>query len=57
MVGTPARLLRYRFTPEIMAALERIAWWDWPRERLAEGLEDFRRLDAGAFCRKYDPAT
>jgi phosphonate metabolism protein (transferase hexapeptide repeat family) len=57
MVGVPARLVRYRFSPEITAALERIAWWEWPRERLAAGLEDFRRLEAEAFCRKYDPAT
>ncbi len=40
--------------PEIVAALERIAWWDWPHERLREGLQDFRRMEAAAFCRKYD---
>ncbi|HTC09091.1 MAG TPA: DapH/DapD/GlmU-related protein [Acetobacteraceae bacterium] len=57
MVGVPARLVRFRFPPEIIAALERIAWWDWPREKLAEGLEDFRRLEAAAFCRTYDPGT
>ena len=56
-VGVPARVLRYRFPPEIIAALHRIAWWDWPHARLAEGLADFRRLDAAAFCRKYDPAA
>jgi len=52
----PGRVLRYRFAPEIIAALQRIAWWDWPHERLAEGLLDFRRMSADAFCRKYDPA-
>jgi phosphonate metabolism protein (transferase hexapeptide repeat family) len=56
VVGVPGRVLRYRFAPEIIAALERIAWWDWPREKLAGGLADFRSLDAAAFCRKYDPA-
>jgi phosphonate metabolism protein (transferase hexapeptide repeat family) len=56
VVGTPARVLRYRFTPEIIAALERIAWWDWPHEKLREGLADFRAMDAASFCRKYDPA-
>ncbi len=55
-VGVPARVVRLRFAPEIVAALQRIAWWDWDRPRLAEALEDFRRLDAGTFCRKYDPA-
>jgi len=56
VVGVPGRVLRYRFAPEIIAALARIAWWDWPHERLAEGLQDFRRMSADAFCRKYDPA-
>lgn len=56
VVGVPGRVLRYRFTPEIIAALERIAWWDWPHERLGEALADFRSLGADAFCAKYDPA-
>jgi phosphonate metabolism protein (transferase hexapeptide repeat family) len=56
VVGVPGRVLRYRFAPEIIAALERIAWWNWPHERLGEGLQDFRRMSADAFCRKYDPA-
>jgi hypothetical protein len=54
-VGVPAELLRFRFAPEIVDALQRIAWWDWPHERLAAGLADFRGLRAEAFCRKYDP--
>lgn len=55
-VGVPAKLLRFRFPPEIVEILERIAWWNWPREQLAAGLTDFRSLSAEAFCRKYDPA-
>ena len=30
--GNPARVLKYRFDPEIIDALQRIAWWDWPDE-------------------------
>jgi hypothetical protein len=55
-VGVPARVLRFRFAPEIIEALQRIAWWDWDHGRLGAGLDDFRRLDATAFCRKYDTA-
>ena len=55
-VGVPARVVRYRFAPEIVAALQRIAWWEWPHERLRAGLADFRTMEAEAFCRKYDPA-
>jgi phosphonate metabolism protein (transferase hexapeptide repeat family) len=56
-VGVPARVLRLRFPPEIVAALHRIAWWDWPHARLGEALGDFRALGAAAFCAKYDPGA
>ncbi len=57
VVGTPARVLRFRFPPDIVDALERVAWWDWPHERLGEAMRDFRALDAAAFCRRHDPGT
>lgn len=53
VVGNPARVLRYRFEPETCAALKRLAWWNWPRERLAASLSDFRSLGAEAFCARY----
>jgi phosphonate metabolism protein (transferase hexapeptide repeat family) len=56
VVGNPGRVLRYRFAPEIVAALERIAWWDWSHDQLRVGLGDFRAMSAADFCRKYDPA-
>jgi acetyltransferase-like isoleucine patch superfamily enzyme len=56
VVGTPGKVLRYRFSPEIIAALERISWWDWSHEQLRVGLPDFRTMSAEDFCRKYDPA-
>lgn len=51
--GNPARILRMRFTPADIATLERIAWWDWPAERITRHLEaivagDVRRLEACA---------
>jgi phosphonate metabolism protein (transferase hexapeptide repeat family) len=55
-IGVPARVLRFRFAPEIVAALQRIAWWHWPHAQLAAALADFRALGAEEFCRKYDPA-
>jgi hypothetical protein len=54
VVGVPARPLRRRFDEKVAAALQRIAWWDWPKDRLAAALGDFRRLDAAAFAAKYD---
>lgn len=34
VAGNPARIVRMRFGPEAVAALLRIAWWDWPIERI-----------------------
>ena len=36
VVGNPARILRYRFDDDIVAALLRIQWWHWQPDRVAE---------------------
>ena len=33
-VGNPARVVRMRFTPEQIAALEKMTWWNWPLEKI-----------------------
>lgn len=29
VVGTPARVMKYRFEPEIIEELQKIQWWDF----------------------------
>jgi acetyltransferase-like isoleucine patch superfamily enzyme len=49
VAGNPARVAGFRFPPEQIVALQRIAWWDWPIERivgtfellLSDGIQDF----------------
>lgn len=53
VVGVPARILRFRFDPAVQAALLALAWWDWDHARLADALEDFRRLDAAEFVANH----
>ena len=53
VVGNPARVLRLRFAPDVVDALQRIAWWDWPHGRVAAAMLDFRTLGAEAFCAKH----
>jgi phosphonate metabolism protein (transferase hexapeptide repeat family) len=53
-VGNPARVIRFRFAEEVRTALLRIRWWDWPRDRLAAGLDDMRNMSAEHFCTRYD---
>ncbi len=33
-VGSPARVIRYRFDDAIIARLLELNWWDWPIERI-----------------------
>lgn len=48
--GVPAKVLRYRFPPEMVADLLEIAWWDWPDERIKASLDLFYG-DVAAFIR------
>ncbi len=53
VVGNPGRVLRMRFSDAVIADLLRIAWWDWPHERIGAAMADFRTLGAEAFCRRH----
>ena len=50
--GSPARLIRYRFTEKVRAALLELAWWEmplaWVRENNAMFLEDMCTDEAKA---------
>lgn len=49
--GVPARPIRERFPPDVAQQLQRIAWWDWPRETLEERFAELSNLDL--FLEKY----
>lgn len=36
--GDPARPMRTRFAPDVVARLETLAWWDWPIEKVTRHL-------------------
>ncbi len=40
--GAPAKLIRYRFDPEVIARLLSIRWWDFSDDQIAANLEFFR---------------
>lgn len=52
VVGNPARPIRKRFSPEIVAALEEIKWWFWPRERIVRELRWLCSSDVKAFIER-----
>ncbi|OWJ67890.1 DapH/DapD/GlmU-related protein [Inquilinus limosus] len=53
VAGSPARPIRRRVTEAVEARLMALAWWDWPHDRLRTALQDFRTLDAEAFCARH----
>ncbi|MEJ5064952.1 Vat family streptogramin A O-acetyltransferase [Erwinia sp. MYb375] len=36
--GNPAKVIRQRFSDEVIAELEKIAWWDWSPEKITQNL-------------------
>jgi phosphonate metabolism protein (transferase hexapeptide repeat family) len=54
-VGNPARVLRQRFTDELAARMQALAWWNWQHGQLQSALPDFRSLTAEQFLAKYEP--
>lgn len=51
--GNPARQIRLRFSPEVVAELEAIAWWDWPVEQITKHRDVIASADIEALraCR------
>ena len=46
--GNPAQVLKSRFPPETVAALEQIAWWNWPVEKVTRHLQAIVSADLAA---------
>jgi len=51
--GNPARVIKMRFDDATIAALQAIAWWDWPAEKITRALPAIVGGDVGALqaCR------
>ena len=52
VVGAPARIIRYRYSPEQIESLNKIAWWDWTDDEIRERYDDFY-LPIDEFIKKY----
>jgi acetyltransferase-like isoleucine patch superfamily enzyme len=57
VAGNPARLVRFRFNEEQITKLERIAWWDWPIERIKKVLPFLLSSDFDGLSRIFDEMT
>lgn len=43
--GVPARVIRYRFEPDVMERIKALQWWDWDRETLLERWRELLSLE------------
>jgi virginiamycin A acetyltransferase len=48
--GNPAKVLRMRYEPEVVARLCTIAWWHWPAEKITRHLEAIVGADVEALA-------
>jgi phosphonate metabolism protein (transferase hexapeptide repeat family) len=57
VTGVPARPLRPRFAADIAARIERLAWWDWPVEKLARAVPDIQAMPIEAFLDRWEDSA
>jgi len=62
VAGSPAKIIKYRFTPDIIELLTQLRWWLWPVEKikqhyalLSEQPELESLVDLLKIAQKYDP--
>lgn len=53
VAGVPARVVKWRFPPEVAERLQVLGWWDWSHDTLRAALPDFRALPIEAFLEKH----
>lgn len=39
--GVPARIIKYRFSQEVIDYLEDLKWWEWPESMIKENISNF----------------
>jgi acetyltransferase-like isoleucine patch superfamily enzyme len=53
VVGNPAREVRRRLPDEQVEALLRIAWWDWPDEKVTGSIQYLNQPDVEGFIARF----
>ena len=56
VVGNPARVIKYRFDEETITRLQRIKWWNWPKEKIETFIPQFND-DMTGFLDRFDPGV
>ncbi len=53
VAGTPARVLRFRFPPDVVADLLATEWWHWDDQTIRERVADLCSSDVARFAKRY----
>lgn len=51
--GVPAKVIKFRFTQEIISCLLEIRWWDMEDDLLIKNIDDFYQLSIEEFIKKH----
>lgn len=51
VAGNPARIIKYRFSPDIIEKLQQIKWWNWPRAEIRKNMTLLQNPEA--FCVRF----
>lgn len=43
--GNPAKIIKYRFEPHVIEALQRIKWWDWSIDKIHDNFKYFNNIE------------
>jgi acetyltransferase-like isoleucine patch superfamily enzyme len=52
--GNPAKLIRMRFSDDVIKIFEEIKWWDWPLEDINKAITVLQSADVTALKKYYD---
>ncbi|WP_322971398.1 CatB-related O-acetyltransferase [Faecalibacter sp. LW9] len=53
IAGSPARIIKHKYTEEQKIELNKISWWNWDKETLNKRKLDFYQLTIDEFIHKY----
>jgi acetyltransferase-like isoleucine patch superfamily enzyme len=54
VAGNPATIKKYRFDDKTIQRLLKIAWWDWPVEKIKNAYDLFSNPDIELFLKTYE---
>ncbi len=54
VAGTPAKVIKRRFSEEVEKSLFRISWWDWDHDQIKDAMSFFRKENIEDFCKQFD---